>query len=142
MYKLLNDVNVIKSCYEFFKSVPNMDKFGSLSIPSTEYQNDLKEMSLSPIEMWLKDYILENYYEKEPIKLYGKEQYELFNVWIKKCGMDYNCNLPAFGLRLKNLKIDGILHNGHGKQGKSNLFDIQIMRKHFGLENDLIIDTD
>jgi hypothetical protein len=142
MYKLLNDVNVIKSCYEFFKSVPNMDKFGSLSIPSTEYQNDLKEMSLSPIEMWLKDYILENYYEKEPIKLYGKEQYELFNVWIKKCGMDYNCNLLAFGLRLKNLKIDGILHNGHGKQGKSNLFDIQIMRKHFGLENDLIIDTD
>jgi hypothetical protein len=73
LYELLGDVNAVKSCYEYFKSIPGMDKFGSLPIPETEYQNDLKEMSISPIESWLKDWVLDNYYATEPIKLFGKE---------------------------------------------------------------------
>jgi hypothetical protein len=141
MYDLLADVNVVKSCYEYFKAIPEIDKFGSLPIPETEYQNDLKEMNISPIESWLKGFVLDNYYATEPIKLFGKEQYELFNAWREKCGMEYSCTIQAFGLRLKNLKINGITKGPHSNKGESKLFDIPLMRSHFDLNN-IEIETD
>lgn len=134
IYKLLADKDVIKSCYEYFKSIPNMDKFGDIQIPVSEYHKDLKQLSTSPIESFLKDFVLENYYEKEPIKLYGKEIFVLFNSWLKKCGLEYGCNIQAFGLRLKNLKIDGITKGNHSKHGEANLYDIPTMIKHFKLD--------
>lgn len=134
LYKLLADPDVIKSCYEYFKSIKGMDKFGDLQIPVTEYHSDLKQLSTSPIESFMKDFVLENYYAKEPIKLYGKEILGLFNTWLKKCGMEYGCNLQAFGLRLKNLKIAGVTKGNHSNKGESNLFDIPTMIKHFKLD--------
>lgn len=134
LYKLLADPDVIKSCYEYFKSIKGMDKFGDLPIPVTEYHSDLKQLSTSPIESFMKDFVLENYYVKEPIRLYGKEILGLFNSWLKKCGMEYGCNLQAFGLRLKNLKIAGITKGSHSNKGESNLFDIPTMIKHFKLD--------
>lgn len=134
LYKLLSDADVIKSCYEYFKLIPNMDKFGELQIPITEFHKDLKQLSTSPIESFMKDFVLENYYDKEPIKMYGKELFGLFNAWLKKCGLEYGCSLQAFGLRLKNLKIDGISKGPHSNKGEANLFDIPIMIKHFKLD--------
>ena len=40
--EMLKDVNVVKTCYEYFKQIPNMDKFKSLPMPKIEYQNHLK----------------------------------------------------------------------------------------------------
>ena len=111
-----------------------MDKFGDLQLPVTEYQRDLKQLSTSPIENFMKDFILENYYTQEPIKKYGKEMLALFNDWLKKCKMDYTCNLQSFGLRLKNLKINGISKGNHSNKGECSLYDIQIMKKHFNLD--------
>jgi len=50
------------------------------------YQNDMKEASTSPIEAWLKSYIIENFYEIEK-ELIGKAQFYLFKEWCKKCGI-------------------------------------------------------
>ena len=41
----------------------DMDKFNQLKMPETSYQNEMKEASISPIESWLKSYIIENFYE-------------------------------------------------------------------------------
>ena len=49
--EMLEDVNVVKTCYEYFKQIPNMDKFKSLPMPKTEYQNNLKELLVSPRAM-------------------------------------------------------------------------------------------
>jgi len=135
LYEYLSDINVIKTCYEYFKSIDGMDKFNDIPIPVTEYQKDLKQLSTSPIESFMKDFVLEHYYEKEPVKLYGKEIFVLFNSWLKKCGLEYACNLQAFGLRLKNLKISGITKGSHSKYGEANLYDIPTMRTHFNLDN-------
>jgi energy-coupling factor transporter ATP-binding protein EcfA2 len=134
LYGYLSDINVIKTCYEYFKSIDGMDKFNNIPLPVTEFQKDLKQLSTSPIESFMKDFVLENYYEKEPIKLHGKEIFALFNSWLKKCGLEYSCNIQAFGLRLKNLKINGITKGAHSKQGEANLFDIPAMKKHFNLD--------
>jgi hypothetical protein len=40
----------MSSCYEYFKSMEEVENFNRLPIPKTEYQNNLKELSVSPIE--------------------------------------------------------------------------------------------
>ena len=39
---LLSNVNVIKTCYEYFKKLPNLKTFNNIQIPHTEYQDNLK----------------------------------------------------------------------------------------------------
>ena len=134
LYKLLDDLDVIKSCYEYFKAIPDMDKFNSLPMPVTQYQADLKELSVSPIESWLRDFTYNNFYEKKPIELLGKDAHKLFCDWTKKCGIEYNVNLQAFGLRMKNLNISGIEKGRHTNKGDTNLYNIELMKKHFQIE--------
>ena len=58
--KYLDDVNVVKTCYEYFKSIEGLDAFGKIPIPSTEYQDDLKELSISPIERFIECKTMQN----------------------------------------------------------------------------------
>ncbi|KAH9256147.1 hypothetical protein BASA81_005935 [Batrachochytrium salamandrivorans] len=58
LYEILEDQDTIKTCYEYFKSLPGLDKFGSLPIPITEHQETLKEAPISPIELWVKNLVL------------------------------------------------------------------------------------
>jgi len=134
----INDVNVIKTCYEYFKSIPDMINFNKIPMPVTEYQADMKEQNVSPIENWLKSFVLDNFYETEVTKR-GIDLYNLFNDWCSNCGIQYNVNLPAFGVRLKRLNIDGIEKGKHTKKGETRVFNIQKLRKHFDLN--IIIDS-
>ena len=144
----INDVNVIKTCYEYFKSIPDMINFNKIPMPVTEYQEDMKEQSVSPIENWIKSFILENYYETEVEKL-GKELFDLFNDWCNKCGINYKINLQSFGVRLKRLNINGIEKGKHTKKGETKVFNIEKLKNHFDLnividssKNDMVLDND
>ena len=53
----LDDDNVIATCYNYFKSIPNLDKFNEIPIPKTEYQENLKQLSLSPPEQFIKELV-------------------------------------------------------------------------------------
>ena len=48
--ELLDNPTTIKTCYEFFKSVPDVINFHKFIIPKTEYNKDLQVMTISPIE--------------------------------------------------------------------------------------------
>lgn len=138
MYKLLDDVNVIKTCYEYFKTMPDMDKFKELKMPETTYQNDMKEASVSPVEAWLKSYIIENYYETE-IELIDKDQYNLFKEWCKKCGLEYNLSSIQFGVRLNRLNLQGLQKGKHTKKGNTRIFNISKLKEEFKLL-DLVVE--
>lgn len=138
-YELLKDVNVIKTCYEYFKSIPNLENFGKIKMPETEFAKDAKNASVCPIEKWLEDFTKDNYYE-DTVELLGKKQYELFSEWCKKCGLEYNVNLQAFGLRLKRLNITGIEKGKHTNKGETMIFKIVQLKEYFKLEN-LVMDT-
>jgi hypothetical protein len=129
MYELLNDTNVIKSCYEYFKSIPNMDMFGTIPMPITEYQETLMELSISPIEKWLEDFVYNNFNEDE-IKLTGTETYQLFKNWCELSGIKYEINSIAFGVRLTNLKITGISKK-ETKKCSMRVFDIKLLKEYF-----------
>jgi hypothetical protein len=106
LHALLEDVNVVKICYEYFKSIPEMDEFHLLKIPETEYQNNLKELSISPIECWLKDFSAQSL--EDEVTLLGTQTLHSFQQWCENNGVKYDIDSKKLGVRLSNMKLDGI----------------------------------
>jgi hypothetical protein len=132
MYELLDDTNAIKSVYEYFKSIPDMDKFGSIPMPTTEHQENLKEMNANPIESWLKDFV-ERKLGNPTVNITSKKLYEDFDEWINNSNItNYQCDALKFAVRLKNLKLPYIT-KGHTKIGSNTIFDIEGLSKHYGI---------
>lgn len=130
LHVLLDDINVVKTCYDYFKSVEGMDKFNSLPIPETEHQNNLKQLSITPIEQWLEAFTIEHH-KKESVELLGVETCNLFKTWCKSNGMNYDIDARKLGVRMKNLKIVGIEKGRHTNKGETKKFDINKLKKHF-----------
>jgi hypothetical protein len=139
MQLLLADVNVIKTCYEYFKSIPDMNKFHSLKKPVSEYQENLRELSLSPIEHWLKAFTLENINE-DRVELLASETLEYFNKWCSKNGVKYDITSIKLGLKLVNMNIKGILKGNHTRKGNTKFFDIKLLKEHFEINTDDLVD--
>ncbi len=139
MNDMLDDVNVIKTIYEYFKSIPDMDKFVTIPLPVTDYQQNLTELSVSPVEQWLKAFVLQNSSEKE-INMNSSDIYSSFNKWVSKNCPDYKLTNVQFGVRLKNLKVTGVSKGKPTKKGETKTFDIVELLKHFKLECVLDID--
>jgi hypothetical protein len=131
-YKMLDDVNVIKTCYEYFKSIPGMDRFGAIPIPKTEYQEDLKELSINPIEEWIKSFVTD-YDDDNMIPSYlCTDLFRMFKDWCNSSTMSYNCNMIQFFVRLKRLNLDGV-EKKHTNKGNKTTFDIKKLQQHYGV---------
>jgi hypothetical protein len=130
MYAMLEDDNAVRSIYEYFKALPGADKFAKVPLPETEYHRDIKEAQTSPIELWLRQFVVENgnlaYVEKT-----GMEQYQAFNVFKADSGIQFECSLVSFSLKLKNLKIGGVGDVISTKTANKRRFDIPMMKEHF-----------
>jgi putative DNA primase/helicase len=130
LHSILDDVNVVKTCYEYFKSIEDMDKFNSIPIPQTEHQNNLKQLSITPIEQWLEAFTIEHH-KKESVELLGVEACKLFKNWCKSNGINYDIDARKLGVRMKNLKISGIEKGRHTNKGETKKFDINKLKDHF-----------
>jgi len=132
MYDMLKNDSAVKSIYEYFKTLPGADKFSKVPLPETEYHKDIKEAQMSPIELWLRQFVTENinlaFVEKS-----GMEQYEAFNVFKSDTGIQFECSLVSFSLKLKNMKIDGVGDIIHTKGGNKRRFEIPKMKGYFGM---------
>jgi hypothetical protein len=128
--KYLDDVNVVKTCYEYFKSIKDMDGFNSLEIPQTEHQQNLKELSITPIEQWLKDFTIENYKENE-VELLGTTTLKSFKLWCEKNNVDYQIDALKLGVRISNLRINGISKGADTYKGKTKIYNIPKLKEHF-----------
>jgi sporulation protein YlmC with PRC-barrel domain len=128
-YKYLDNYNVIKTCYEYFKSIPDVENFDKLEMPNTEYQQELQEYSVCQIENWLRDFTYDNQ-NREDIELKAESILEKFNEWKVENGVEYNCNSLKFMVRMARLNIPGI-----GKRKTSGKmmtkFNIVEMKKYF-----------
>ena len=134
MYKYLEDIDVIRTCYAYFKGIEGMDKFKDIPIPLTEYQTNLKELSKSPIEQWLESFTREHMNDsKECIELLGIEIYELFKHWCNENGIKYDINALKLGIRLTNMNIHGISKGKHTEKGKTKIFNITELKKTLNL---------
>jgi phage/plasmid-associated DNA primase len=132
IYNYLEDNDVIRTCYNYFKGIEGMDKFKDISIPQTEYQTNLKELSKSPIEQWLESFTREHINDSnECIELLGTEIYELFKNWCNENGIKYDINALKLGVRLTNMNINGISKGNHTNKGKTKILNICELKKTF-----------
>ena len=130
LHNLLENTDVIKSCYEHFKGILDMDKFGLLPIPQTEYHNNLKNLSITPIELWLMDYVIDNE-SIDVVQMLASEAYVLFRVWVELKNMEYVMSSQKFGVRLALLQINGIRKVEHTNKGNQYEYNISKIKAHF-----------
>jgi phage/plasmid-associated DNA primase len=134
MHTFLEDIAVIRTCYDYFKGIDGMDKFKDIPIPLTEYHTNLKELSKSPIEQWLESFTREHMNDdKECIELLGSEIYELFKNWCGENGIKYEINAVKLGVNLINMKINGVSKGRHTIKGATKFFNISELKIYFNL---------
>ena len=135
IYTLLDDVNVIKTCYEYFKNLTDLDKFNQLPLPINEFNEEIKEVNTCCITRWVREYVSDHYYSEHQVhnKLLSRDLYSKFRNWCKANGKEYNINNIQFSVRLKNLRIDGIDKGTQVKGCKTFNFDLQKMKSHFNM---------
>jgi hypothetical protein len=131
LYTYLEDVNVLRTLFDYFMSIPGMDAFGEIPLPVTEFQNDLKKSNRTPIEAWLEAFTTANSH-KNTVSLKSGDVFDAFTTWVAANGFQYEVNSLKFSVRLKNLNIPGITSE-HTKTGGKKVFDIYQLSQHFGL---------
>jgi hypothetical protein len=132
----LEDDDAVKTCYEYFKSLPDIDKFNRLKLPVTEYHQELKDVGRCPIERWLEDFAIENANE-EVIQLKPVDMLGQFSTWCQNNHEKYQINALKFAVRLHRKKIDGV-ENGRDSNSRFTMLYPARVNKHFN--NGCLID--
>ncbi len=128
------DINVMRTIYDYLMSIQELDKFGELPVPETEYQNDMKEQYRDNYDRWIESYITEYQNEDvEYLKLGGEAQYKLFVEWSNKNGIKYETSSIKMGLGIKRLNIDGIITGIRTNKGKETHYHIDKLKKHYNI---------
>jgi hypothetical protein len=134
LQKYLADDNVIKACYEYFMSIPDMDKFALIPMPITEYQAALKEGNRSHLDQFFEAFTREHFQEKE-IELLSKEIYSNFYKWSKEMKIEHTMSAIKMGKALSTCKSAGLKKGKHTNKGNTWILDIAEFKKEFGLGN-------
>ena len=139
LYQYLDDKNVIATCYNYFKSIPNLDKFNEIPIPKTEYQENLKQLELSPPEQFIKELVSNE--TKETVEIKSKDIYTKFTNWCSENNVEYDITPLKLSVRLANLNIKGI-DKKHTRDGNATIFDVKKVKEHFKIGQDEFIDEE
>jgi hypothetical protein len=131
-YKYLNDDKVIKMMYNYFKNMPDIDKFHIISKPTTEYQKNLQDGNVSVPELWLKHFVNQHINSNE-IELLGKETFDLFQQWSTANHFKYEINSVKLGVHLSNLKINGLKKGKQTNKGFTRIYNIPQLKAHFDI---------
>ena len=130
LFNCLEDLDMIKSFFEYLKTIEGMDKFDSIPIPITEYQSDLQQLSRTPIELFVRN-IVENAdeEEEEDVKFTSKELYDKFKQFICSNNFKYEVNSNQFSVRLKREIPKGIESRKGSKGVREQVFNIPLLKQ-------------
>lgn len=130
MYTLLGDTNVVRNVYEHFKTLPCPKNFDEMPIPQSEYQKSMVELSITPIEQWIREYAL---CRSGISKISASEAFLLFDQWKTDNKIHYEINAPKFAQYRARLGINGV-ESIKGTGGVRQVqFDSDKIRAHCGI---------
>lgn len=115
IYAMLTNSNAVRNIYEYFKTLPCSMNFNSIPIPQSEYQKSMIELSISPIEQWIREYAL----QKSGIsKLTSSECFLLFDQWKTDNKIHFEINALKFSVQRSRLDINGVssIKGAHGSR--------------------------
>jgi hypothetical protein len=128
-YKMMDDINVIKTFYEYLKGIPDMDDFNKIPIPQTEHQNEMKEMNMDIEERWIRDIVS---IRETDFEMSGSENFKSFMEFCSINGIDYKTNALKLGLKIKRL-IGDCIDKGRDKNGMKIKFLVEQIRKKLNI---------
>jgi hypothetical protein len=131
MYALLDDVELVRTCYDYFKTY-DLSGYEYKDIPRTEHQEDLQLLSISAPEQWLEAFTRENRH-KDTVELLGAAVFNLFQLWCVENNVKYDTTSLKLGIHLKNLQIEGVDKGRPTEKGKTKLFNMSKLKKHFNI---------
>ena len=137
--ELITNEDVLRTVFDYFNEIPDLKGFGSDRFPITEYQLNIQECNKTPIELWLENYVRENFHETK-VELLGSEVFRNFENYRQGCKFKYEITLTKLIMSLYNLKLDGIKKGRKTNKGNTIIFDIVLLKKHFSLNN--LVDMD
>jgi phage/plasmid-associated DNA primase len=104
-YKMLDDVDVVKTMYEYFKSIPDLKDFKQIKLPETEYQKVLKEYNKSPVQQWIEFFA---HSRTGTHKIKASDLFDIFTEWKTENINNFQMSNTKFGRDLKLMMLDGI----------------------------------
>jgi len=136
--KIINNKKVVRCFYDYLMNLNVPENFNELEKPVTEYQENLKELSKTTIELFIEDFVRNNYNE-EYVNISTSELFEEFNKFISKNKFTYDCNSLKFACRLSRLGLKGI-KNARTKKERRKIFDIELLKEELNLGCNIDID--
>ncbi len=133
-YAYLDNIDAMKSVFEYFKSIPNLDKFRNIKKPKTKYQQNMEDETVDPVESWLRDFIKNNYKEEE-VEVDKSTLYLSFNEFIKKYYPEHKYTKCNFSKKLIALNVDGIEHKKTSVK-RYVLINIDVVMKSLKMNKD------
>lgn len=135
-YKTLDDVNSMKTVFEYFNTFADAESLFSMDLPVTEYNQSLKDMAVPPLKLFITDFMTTN----TATTISTAELFGQLKEWTSKTGIRYECNSLQFGCRLANLNIAGMekASNIGGSHLKGWEFDIEKCKEALGIQGCLI----
>lgn len=133
-YKSLDDVNVIRTIYDYFKEY-DLSSYDYKLIPKTEHHKELMKLSISQEERWIEYMVLENQRVDEVV-LTSQEIYIQFTAWSKIYKPTYQTTVDSLIVKIGFLKLEGITKKKTSTHTKT-VFNINLLMKHFNEDDEL-----
>ena len=141
-YSLMEDVNVVKTFYEYLKNFKyngnDMSCFREMMVnpPRTEYELEIRESNMSIPEKFLKDFTYKNI-NKENVEMSGKEMFDLFTTWKAGNRITYDATPQKLGVSISFLNLQGVTKGRHTRDGDTKFYNILLLKQHFNIGNTL-----
>ncbi len=141
----VSNVNTVRTVYDYFKSLPDVPyKFTKDMLPVTVYHKEMQEMQKDVITLFLEHFVCEHNGIK---KFTNYAMFEMFKNFCHK--NNYKCEYTTthnFGMKLTRMRIDGIGATFAWKEGgkvyNGRPYELEKIRKHLGLSEDLVPDNE
>jgi hypothetical protein len=128
-YGFLNDINVVKTFYEYLKTL-DVANFADIPIPQTQHQNEMKEMNMDIEERWIRDMVSS---KDEDFEMSGIDNYSSFLKYCDENGVEYKTNAIKLGMKIKRL-VGDCVEKKHTKKGDLILFCVDKIKKKLNIE--------
>jgi phage/plasmid-associated DNA primase len=107
LYSLLDNMEVLRTLYDYLMNIPDLDKFKQLKKPMTNHQLELQKLDRSAPEQFLYDIVDKNQNQNE-LKFTNDNLFTLFQEWKDDNHVEYDTSKVKFGMKLAVLKLDGL----------------------------------
>ena len=127
-HKTIEDVNVIRTVYDYFKDY-DLSNYNYSKIPKTEHQTALLNLSVSQEEQWLESMVFSNQ-RVDTVSFSSAEIYSQFIEWCKINKPKYETSERSLVTKLAFLKLEGI-NKDRSSTSRNTVFDIQKLMDYF-----------